>query len=212
MSWSSSHYRKRCSRRRHSSSRTHNQRRATSSYRTDDQKLVARLLLEANGAAEIGALESVFGSSAPDHALRVMLRIKKIKGRDERAMSLRDEPDVQVKYRRRLRERNIHHLTPKSRKGQPFFGNNPRNVLLMRISRHDALHDEFGVRTWEEIIALLSRCVAACRRMDFDAMIDLVQNAFKRRARRKARRALRNLQLGFTSGIFRGFFCRDAGN
>ena len=207
MGWKTARSKKGCSERHRSSSsaRGNSKRRSTSSYRSNDQQLVNRLLLEANGAVEAGALESVFGSEFPAYALRVALRIKQIKKRDEVFFS-EEQRDVDVASRRRLRERNMHHLTPKCRKGQPFFGNNPHNILLMKISRHDALHEAFGVKTWEEIIALLSRCVAAIHRMDFDAMIDLIQRAFKKSGRRKARRALRNLQLGFCPGIFRGSF------
>ncbi len=49
--------------------------------------------------------------------------------------------------------RNRHHLTPKCRGG----GNEPDNLLLIRLERHDLYHKIFGTRTLDETIALLCR-------------------------------------------------------
>lgn len=49
--------------------------------------------------------------------------------------------------------RNKHHLIPRSRMGS----NDPWNLLLIRIERHNALHQIFGNRTLAEIIRILQR-------------------------------------------------------
>lgn len=212
-SWRASQCRKGRFQRRCSSNRVHNRRKPTASLRADSQQLVAQLLLESNGAVDVGALERIFGSASPEHILRLLLRVKLLKGRDEALFSA-EQVEMWTLFPKRLKEkgRNVHHLTPRCRKDQPFFGDNRHNFLLMKVSRHDALHEVFGVRTWEEIIVLLSRCVAEIRQMNFDIMIDLIQRAFRKSGRRKARRALRNLQLGFGPGFSRGlpfFTCSE---
>ena len=180
------------------------------SRRSDGQKLVERLLSEANRGVDTGTLRDVFGSTSPEHVLRVMLRIKHLKKRDKERFS-DERVEMYTIFPKRLKEhrdeekrKNVHHLTPQCRKDQPFHGNNRHNFLLMRISRHDALHKAFGVKTWEEIIILLSRCAIAARNMDFNTMIDLIVRSFKKSDRRKARRALRNLQLDLCPGIYSG--------
>ena len=196
-----------------SSDKFYNQKRR-SSREANNQQLVTRLLMEAHGAVEVGVLENVFGLASPNDALMVAIRIKQLKKREEALFSGK-KVGVHALFPKRLRirenkkdkkVRNVHHLTPRCREDGPFHGNNRHNFLLMKVDRHDALHEAFGVRTWEEIIRILSRCVDAVRRMDFNAAIDLVQKAFKRSNRRKARRVLRNLQLGFSPrNLFRGF-------
>lgn len=214
MGWRTAHYQRRCFRHRHPSNECNHGRRERSAQRIDSQQLASRLLMEANGAIDEGALKSVFGSASPHRALRVMLRIKRLKQREEDLFrGEKVKPHILFPRRVKIREhkkdkkeRNVHHLTPESRKGQPFYGDNRHNFLLIKIFRHDALHKVFGVRTWEEIIVLLSRCVAAVHNLDISTMLDLVQHGFKRSDRRKARRALRNLQLGFYPGIHPGVF------
>jgi hypothetical protein len=61
-----------------------------------------------------------------------------------------------MKKRRDARKfpmRNRHHILPKNRGG----GNEPENILLLKVNRHDAYHYLFGDRTIEEAIALLLR-------------------------------------------------------
>ena len=186
-----------------------NQGKRRESQRVSTQQMIARILVEASAATDVGSLEKVFGSASPERALRMALRIKHLKKREDDLFS-GETVGIHAVFpgtlngRKSHERRNVHHLTPKCRKDQPFSGNNIHNFLLMKVSRHDALHKEFGVRTWEEIIVLLSRCVATIRRMDFSHMVDLIQGAFKRTERQKARRALRNLQLGFCPGAIRG--------
>jgi hypothetical protein len=49
--------------------------------------------------------------------------------------------------------RNKHHILPKSRDG----GNEPENLLLLKVQKHQAFHYLFGDRTIEEAIELLLR-------------------------------------------------------
>ena len=211
MSWKTAYHQRKCFERRCSSSKFYNQERR-SSRDTNNQQLVTRLLVETNGMVDGGVLENVFGLASPHDALRVALRIKKLKKREEAFFS-NEQIGVHTLFPRRLRVRqqkkdkkwrDVHHLTPQCREDRPFYGNNRHNFLLIKIARHKALHEAFGVRTWEEIIVILSRCVAAVRNLDFNAAIDLVQRAFNRSQRRKARRVLRSLHLGFCPGIYSG--------
>ena len=49
--------------------------------------------------------------------------------------------------------RNHHHLIPKCRGGRDL----PNNLLLINATRHELFHKIFGVRTLDEVIALLVR-------------------------------------------------------
>ena len=170
----------------------------TEKLRADDQKMVTRLAEEANEAVTGGALEGIFGSSSAAYALRVALRIKRMKRRDEELLSARESAwGDKARKRRRFHGRNIHHLTPKSREGQLFSGSGTHNLLLMKVPRHDLLHKEFGVRTWEEIILLLTRCVKLAWNASLNTMIDSLVPAppRKKMCRRTMRRSLRDLQL-----------------
>lgn len=63
---------------------------------------------------------------------------------------------------KRYRNRNRHHLVPKSRGGSAA----PSNLLLIDIDRHRVWHKLFGNLTLEEVIRLLQRlqkCKAAQR-------------------------------------------------
>jgi len=185
--------------------------KGASKVRADDQNMVTRLAMETNEVVEGGVLESIFGSSSVAHALSVALRVKRAKGRDATVSTWENSfKGSNIKSRRRLRGRNIHHMTPKSRKGQAFFGNGKCNLLLLKVSRHDLLHKEFGVRTWEEIIILLSRCVRIAWHASFGAMIDALVPAPPRNRmhRRMVRRALHNFQFSHESpGWFGAFYC-----
>lgn len=64
--------------------------------------------------------------------------------------------------RKRLKGRNLHHLTPQSRGGKNTKG----NLLLIHIERHEAWHKMFGNRTAEEVLALLERVVRAKQGQD----------------------------------------------
>jgi len=106
-------------------------------------------------------------------------------------------------------DRNVHHLTPKSRKGEPFFGNYRCNMLLIRVERHDALHSQFGTRTWEEIIVILSRCATAEQKQSFAMLVERIQSArglCKKESRRIVRQALRSMCYATSSGIFPELF------
>ena len=176
-------------------------------HRTNDQQMIMRLVMEMNEVVKGGALESIFGSSSAAYALQVALRVKRIKGRDADLPLLgriapTDDTDVHLAFRRRFRGRNIHHMTPKCRKGQLFSGNTIRNLLLIKVFRHDLLHKEFGIRTWEEIIALLSRCVEIVCGINFDLMIDrLVPAPIRERpCRHKARHSIYDFQFSESPG------------
>lgn len=187
------------------------------SKEANNQQLITRFLMEAHVLVGSGALENIFGLASPHDALRVALRIKQCKKREEDLFS-EERISIHSLFPRRVRVRehkkdkkvrDVHHLTPQCRKDRPFHGTNRHNVLLIKVDRHKALHKTFGTKTWEEIIVILARCVAAARNIEFGTMVGMVQKAFKRSQRRKARRALRNLQLGFCPGIFRGTFLQS---
>lgn len=63
-----------------------------------------------------------------------------------------------------------------------YHGNKAYNVLLMRIDRHRALHDEFGECTWEEIVVLLSAVLKLvhewCFAKAIEALIDRGRGVF----------------------------------
>lgn len=217
MSWSADRYEKshKPFRRRRQAISTIRSK-TTAKLRADDQRMVTRLAMETNEAVEAGALESIFGSSSVAYALRVASRIKRAKGRDATFPTGENSSEGNtIKSRRRLRGRNIHHMTPKSRKGQVFFGNSTCNLLLIKVPRHDLLHKEFGVRTWEEIIVLLARCVKIAWHASFGAMIDALVPELPRKntCRRMLRRSLRKLQLFSESpGSPGAFFIDETAN
>ncbi len=97
-------------------------------------------------------LERVFGSRNIDHVIRLLVRLRRMKGRTGDATQ--DKPFPKM----RLKDRNRHHLTPQCRKGEPYYGGRSRNLLLIRIERHDAWHQRFHALTLEEVITLLVRC------------------------------------------------------
>jgi len=53
------------------------------------------------------------------------------------------------KLKNRLRGRNHHHLTPRSRGGK----SNPGNLLLINIEKHKCWHCLFKLRTLKEVIS-----------------------------------------------------------
>lgn len=57
------------------------------------------------------------------------------------------------KLRKRYQGRNRHHLLPRSRGGS----SSPDNLLLIKIERHNAWHEIFGLRNLDEVISLLQR-------------------------------------------------------
>lgn len=67
-------------------------------------------------------------------------------------------------HRKHRRDRNYHHLRPRSRGGS----NMDSNLLLIKIERHRMLHLIFGNRTLEEIIAVLIRLQRAKGRESCD--------------------------------------------
>lgn len=57
----------------------------------------------------------------------------------------------------RHKRRNKHHMTPRSRRGERFYGDSDVNLLLIDIERHEKWHKLWGNRTIEEVLALLTR-------------------------------------------------------
>lgn len=62
-------------------------------------------------------------------------------------------------WRKHLRDRNWHHLTPQSRMGD----DSKQNMLLIDIEKHAAWHKLWGTKTAEEVLDLLTRVVRAKR-------------------------------------------------
>ncbi len=146
-------------------------------HRIDDQKVISRLL---DGAV----LKSIFGLTSVERALRVAIRIKRLKQRTP------DAPPVMhssfyFRCRHGFGGRNKHHLTPRSRRDQPYSGDTPRNLLLIRVDRHDALHRECELRTWEEIIFLLLRCVQRMRGISLQKIIEHISPSSRRNKKRQ---------------------------
>lgn len=128
-------------------------------HRTNDRALMMRILTTDN-------IAKVFGSPSVEYAHRVALRVKSAKKRDPGNMPTMGEK-CRVFLRRRLSKRNNHHLSPRCRPDDAYHGTKPYNILLMKIERHNELHKEFGVRTWEEIIFVLWRCRTQITAIDF---------------------------------------------
>ena len=61
MGWRTAHYQRRCFRHRHPSNTVAITKGGRSAQRIDGQQLASRLLMEANGATDDGALKSIFG-------------------------------------------------------------------------------------------------------------------------------------------------------
>jgi hypothetical protein len=59
--------------------------------------------------------------------------------------------------RQHYKNRNYHHLTPRSRRRAPYHGDRDYNVILLKVDKHVMLHQIFGNRTLEEIIKVLQR-------------------------------------------------------
>lgn len=207
----------------------------------DHQGFIDHLLKKATDSPEQNPFQRIFGVSSPIKALRIALRVKRMKRRDPAApreqfvnpakvfpRSVREAPQhLKCRCSQKCtcvqsRKRNVHHLTPESRKTEPFHGDHRCNILLIRECRHKVLHDEFDmqtcVRTWEEIITILARCADLDQRSMFAMFVEHFQKTLrlpKRRCRRLARRAMRKLQAE-GSGKFSGavFFLagRAAGN
>lgn len=135
-------------------------------HQIDDQQIIKRFL-------ETDAILRIFGLASVEKALRVALRIKRAKQRTPATLA-EIHTDPNFRYSRHLKGRNNHHLTPRSRKDQPYYGNTPYNLLLIKVKRHDALHEECEVRTWEEIIFLLARCVQKIRGISLQNIIERV--------------------------------------
>lgn len=180
--------------------------RRTASYWTNDERAIEHLLTEKN------KLETIFGSASPARALQVALRVKRAKGRHDALSSeaLRTPAACRDLTDRPGKERNYHHLTPRLREGQPFYGESSHNKILIKVVRHDALHAEFGRRTLEEIIRLLTLCAEVERQFLADRVAGSARRTpCRKMCRRRARRILQNPRRDLDPGIFPGsFFCR----
>ncbi len=219
MSWRTAHFGKqdfehgRGVRRRQRSSRTKPFRRGNGRRRK-----MGPGFFEATGSSlQSNALQRIFGTSLPARALRIAIRIKRAIRRDPHVPLGRViRPSVISGKRMRWKyidgkfqpDRNVHHLTPKSRKGELFFGNYRCNMILMKIERHTALHDEFGMRTWEEIIMIISQYVAMEQAGNFAAFVEeylhLVHGLRKKSCKRIAHQVMRDLRNGICPGMIPG--------
>ncbi len=136
-------------------------------------------------ANEEEALRKIFGTPSLKRSLRLCVRLRRMKGR-ARAIA----PPAGL-VRKKVAGRNYHHLTPRARRGAPFYGETSRNLLLIKRWRHVAWHKAFHLLTLEEIINFLT-----CRLRGTPAQLPVeasyripnsLQNARKRR-RRQGRR------------------------
>lgn len=99
-------------------------------------------------------LVDVFRTSSAGHALVVCRRLQRMKRRSKECSH-----SVPRLRRKHFEDRNYHHLTPKSRPGEPYYGNDSRNMCLIRRPRHAAWHKLFGLQTLEETIRMLLTCM-----------------------------------------------------
>lgn len=98
------------------------------------------------------SLSQIFGANSIHRILRICLRLQRMKSRN---ISGGKPKKFQRKH---VAGRDYHHLTPRCRKGESYYGEGWRNLLLIRRSRHAAWHKVFGVRTLEEVITVLTLC------------------------------------------------------
>lgn len=178
------------------------------SYWTNNQRAIEHLLTEKN------ELQKIFGSASPTDALRVALRLKRAKKRsaDLSPEALKTPARCRDFKDRPGRERNYHHLTPQLREGQPFFGDSIHNKLLIRTARHEALHREFGRRTWEEIIFLLALSAEVERQFREDLTVGPSRRTPCRHiCRRRAHRVLQSFTYHPDLGILPGSFLSWSG-
>lgn len=191
----------------------------------ENQKIVGRLLKKAAEGAHVNPFRKIFGTMSPQRALSIAFRIKRLKKRDpDIPMGAPIKPSrafpkevrivpPKLKCGRHKKcgckwglRKNVHHLTPQKREGERYFGNFRCNFLLMRISRHESFHKEFGVRTWEEVIVILARCVNIDQQEHFDLLVDHFHQLRRlplRACRRLAVWAMRELRFANGSGTIR---------
>ena len=139
------------------------------------------------------SLVKVFGSLSVHHALRVCVRIQRMKARAGEGKNLRGAGFS----RKRVEDRNYHHLTPRCRRGQPHHGDGWYNLLLIRVNRHVAWHKVFGVRTLEEVIAALLICV----KLNYEMWISLEYACRFPREEQPMRRRVRDFRSQLISAV-----------
>jgi len=146
MSWNARRYQHRLIRHEHQRSKRLEERRGRYRPASADH---GRFPRETN-------LGLVFHQPSVEHALKVCLRLRRMKGRLEEPPDLSLEPFPRAK-RHRLARRSYHHLTPKCRRSEPFYGDIRANILLFKLRRHVSWHSKlFGTKTLEEVIGLLT--------------------------------------------------------
>ena len=62
-----------------------------------------------------------------------------------------------MRHRKKLRNRNYHHMKPKSRGGCPVN----ENLLLINVEKHKLIHKIFNNATLAEILTILHRTLHA---------------------------------------------------
>jgi hypothetical protein len=67
------------------------------------------------------------------------------------------------RYWKHLRNRNRHHLVPRSRGGS----DEERNQLVMDVHKHELWHQLWGNRTIDEVLTLLTRMLRAKERLRY---------------------------------------------
>ena len=137
-------------------------------------------------AAQEESLSEIFGLASVHHALKVCMRIQRMKYRHwQEAL-----PFEKSFSKKKGMGRNYHHLTPRCRRTGPHHGEGWRNLLLMRINRHVAWHKLFGIRTLEEVIHALK----LCSKLDFEMWVIFQYFSRYPHDRQPMRRSLRNFQ------------------
>lgn len=109
---------------------------------------------------------AIFGTSSLESTIAVLIRLCRMKRIAKTGTAKKLWPIVATLDRTQdiLPNRRFHHLTPLARDDMPYAGDSPQNLLLIKKSRHAALHLCFGGRTLEEIIILLLRLRGAIYR------------------------------------------------
>ena len=171
MSWNADRFRQEC-----------NEDDAKRERRARREKLT---LISAGHYYESKGLESVFRTASLEHALMVLLRLKRMKRRFQGA------PCPPPFAERKREGYNYHHLTPQCKRRVAYHGGGSRNMLYIRISRHVSWHQVFGVLTLEEIILILAGCYRVAR----DLWITTERTPVRKRVidRRRERRHRRHI-------------------
>lgn len=98
----------------------------------------------------------LFGSMSIPCAQRLLVRLKRLK-QFRWVLEMQGPSKCKDLFKRRkFKDRNYHHLLPKSKGGKTKAS----NMLLVNIKKHQAWHKLFGLMNLEEVISTLGKLSA----------------------------------------------------